>query len=327
MGRQLGTVLLLVTGATIAFITEHCVYTYLSQAAVQKNEQWSGWGLLPGEVGHGKTSVYRYDGGQLVRLREFCTWTVHLDCVMLKTESKTTPIHIHDLAVDKWVSGSLKKTGTWEQGNIKLVMHLLAKDPELGFMDLGSHVGAYSLSVAKSGRKVVSVDPLIENVQRLCKSIQKGGLTDRMTIVFNPLSDKHTMVNFKREANNVGGTRVISASPKNNTASPCDESVDSPTVMLDDLIPIVSFKKTVMKMDIQEHEYRALLGATHFFQQINVTAILMEWVMMKTVPDGQKLVDLLLKYKFRAYEPKINGRLLNPKQFKSWPYDVLWRKD
>ncbi|XP_046337419.1 uncharacterized protein LOC124119067 isoform X2 [Haliotis rufescens] len=126
----------------------------------------------------GKTLVYRFNGRQMQQLHEFCTWTVHVDCVPLKTPSGETPIHIHDIVVDKWVSKDLKQKGAWEPGNINLVLSELKKDPELGFMDLGSHVGAFSLSVAKFGRKVVSVDPLIENVQRLSftsKDSTEGG--------------------------------------------------------------------------------------------------------------------------------------------------------
>ncbi|XP_046569584.1 uncharacterized protein LOC124277902 [Haliotis rubra] len=192
-------------------------------------------------------------------------------------------------------------------------------------MDLGSHVGAFSLSVAVFGRKVVSVDPLIENVQRLCKSIQKGGFTDRMTIIFNPLGANHSLVNFKRIPDNLGGTSVVASSTSSFT-SPCDEPSDSYTITLDDILPYLPFKKAVLKMDIQEFEYYVLHGAGSFFKEIEVSVILMEWQLMKTDISGENLVELLSSWKYSAYEPIIGGKKLDPTHFRSWPYDVLWKK-
>jgi FkbM family methyltransferase len=249
-----------------------------------------------------------------------------MDCVELKTAYGPTPIYIHDISVDRWVSGNVKRTGTWEPGNIQLIVSLLKKDPELGFMDLGSHMGVFSLSVAKFGRKVVSVDPLIENVQRLCKSVQKGGFTENVTIIFNPLSDKHAVVNFKREVGNIGGTTVVEASKATTNADPGDDSGDSYTVTLDDILPLLPFKKAILKMDVQEHEYHVLRGATKFFQHVHVPAILMEWVLMKTIPDAENVINLLIGNNYKAYKPKINGAELEPIYYKTWPYDIIWIK-
>ncbi|XP_067674803.1 uncharacterized protein [Haliotis asinina] len=272
-----------------------------------------------------KTLVYRFNGSHMQTLHEFCTWTVQFDCVPLKTPSGSTPIHIHDVLVDVYVSKSIKVTGQWEHSNIDLLHSALKEDPELGFMDLGSHVGAFSLSAAMMGRKVVSVDPLIENVQRLCKSIQKGGLTDRMTIIFNPLGINNTLVNFKRYASNVGATSVVPAS-ESSPASACQEPTASYTITLDDTLPYLPFKKAVIKMDIQEYEFYVISGAERFFKEIHVPAILMEWDLMKTDVNGRRLVDLLLSLNFSAYEPNIGGKKLDPKMYKSWPYDVIWKK-
>ncbi|XP_071112329.1 uncharacterized protein [Haliotis cracherodii] len=330
MQRRKPFVLMMLTGACILLILEHVVlppFTSMMGADTtsRPRKTWEKIDWAQPRSSSGKTQVYRFNGSQMQKLHEFCTWTVHLDCVPLRTSSGAIPIHIHDVVVDRFVSKTLKEVGTWEPENIDLIGSELNKDPELGFMDLGSHVGAYSLSVAKFGRKVVSVDPLIENVQRLCKSIQKGGYTDRMTIIFNPLGANNSLVNFKREVDNVGGTNVV-ASSGSSPASPCEESADSFTITLDDTLPYLPFKKAVIKMDIQEYEYYVISGAKRFFKEIDVPAILMEWVLMKSDVNGNRLVDLLLSLNYSAYEPRIGGEKLDPKLFKTWPYDVIWKK-
>ncbi|XP_048257222.1 uncharacterized protein LOC124128379 [Haliotis rufescens] len=319
--RQTSLLLLVGVGAFSMLFFEHAVLPHFSYMVVDDSRAVS----FRSSPSPGKTLVYRFNGREMQQLHEFCTWTVHVDCVPLKTPSGETPIHIHDIVADKWVSKDLKQKGAWEPGNINLVLSELKKDPELGFMDLGSHVGAFSLSVAKFGRKVVSVDPLIENVQRLCKSIQKGGFTDRMTIIFNPLGANHSFVNFKPDVGNVGGTSVV-ASSGSSSKSPCEESADSYTITLDDTLPYLPFKKAVLKMDIQEYEYFVLRGSKRFFKEIEVPAILMEWVLMKADINGKNLVDLLLGLQYSAYAPSIGGQKLDPNQYKSWPYDVIWKK-
>ncbi|XP_046569609.1 uncharacterized protein LOC124277932 [Haliotis rubra] len=321
---------LVIVGALTMFIVEHVILPFFSPHRVgttefMRSEAYQRFMHTPVRPSLGKTKVYSFNGSHMQQLHDFCTWTVHVDCVPLNTPRGLTPIHIHDVAVDKWVSKKIKHNGVWESNNIKLVLSELQKDPDLGFMDLGSHVGAYSLSVAVFGRKVVSVDPLIENVQRLCKSIQKGGFTDRMTIIFNPLGANHSLVNFKRIPDNLGGTSVVASSTSSLT-SPCGEPSDSYTITLDDILPYLPFKKAVLKMDIQEFEYYVLRGAGRFFKEIEVPAILMEWVLMKTDINGENLVELLSSWKYSAYEPIIGGKKLDPTHFRSWPYDVLWKK-
>ncbi|XP_067672288.1 uncharacterized protein [Haliotis asinina] len=321
---------LVIVGAVAMLIVEHVLLPFFSPNRMvitefMRSEAYQRFMHSPVRPRLGKAKVYRFNGSHIQQLHEFCTWTVHVDCVPLKTSRGLTPIHIHDVAVDKWVSKEIKQNGVWESKNIELVLSELQKDPDLGFMDLGSHVGAFSLSVAEFGRKVVSVDPLIDNVQRLCKSIQKGGFTDRMTIIFNPLGANHSLVNFKRIPDNVGGTSVV-ASSTSSLSSTCDEPADSYTVTLDDIIPYLPFKKAVLKMDIQEFEYYVLRGAGRFFQEIKVPAILMEWMLMKTDSNGENLVKLLSSWNYSAYEPIIGGKKLDPTQFTSWPYDVLWKK-
>ncbi|XP_071094936.1 uncharacterized protein [Haliotis cracherodii] len=319
--RRWCPLLLVVAGAFLMLFFEHVVLPHFSYRTADTSRSSSSK-TTPST---GKTLVYRFNGRKIEQLHDFCTWSVNFDCVPLKSQSGETPIHIHDIMVDHWVSKDIKLKGAWEPGNIHLILSELKKDPELGFLDLGSHVGAFSLSVAMFGRKVVSVDPLIENVQRLCKSIQKGGFTDRMTILFNPVGANHSLVSFKREDGNVGGTSVV-APNRSSSQSPCDESTDSYTITLDDTLPYLPFKKAFIKVDIQEYEYYVLNGTDRFFKEIEVPGIFMEWELMKSDINGKNLVDLLSGLKYSAYEPRIGGRKLDPNQYQSWPFDVLWKK-
>jgi len=49
-----------------------------------------------------------------------------------------------------------------------------------GLLDVGSQLGAYTLTAAKMGWPAMAVDPLLKNVKRLCRSATEGGLADKV---------------------------------------------------------------------------------------------------------------------------------------------------
>ncbi|KAJ8307256.1 hypothetical protein KUTeg_015340 [Tegillarca granosa] len=69
----------------------------------------------------------------------------------------------------------LKRVGL-KLNEIGQLLDYLKSDQNLNFIDIGANLGVFSLTVAKSGRKVLAIEALYKNVQRLCMSISDGGL-------------------------------------------------------------------------------------------------------------------------------------------------------
>ncbi|XP_046381296.1 uncharacterized protein LOC124152410 [Haliotis rufescens] len=271
-----------------------------------------------------ETTILRWNGSGWTQLHQFCAGSLNLKRTMLKSPVGNAVIYIHDLKDDKWVSGSLKLHGLWDLPDVKVMIDNLRSDPEMGFIDIGSHVGTFSIVAALMGKKVVAVDPLVANVIRFCKSVQDNRFTDKITIFYTAISDSYKKVSFVKDIGNIGGTRIKTAPSNVNTSNVYDPNFID-TVRLDDLVPHIPFKRAFIKMDVEEHEYQVITSGVKFFQQIDVRGILMEWMWQKTGPNGLRLRDYLLALGFAPF--RVDGSSALPiDQYKLWPNDVLWMK-
>lgn len=242
------------------------------------------------------------------------------NCTNLKTSGKrSTPICTHAPDKDVPVSSTIHKTGRWERGLMEPLERILMSQKDLELLDIGCNIGVYTLTIAHQGTKVTAIDPLIENIKLLSQSVILGNLRTRVTLIWNALSDQHKEVTFVRFKGRVGRTQITDPIP----------NVDSDlarTIMLDDLIPAFKGKRVVLKMDIEESEYIALLGGARFFSEVDVPLIQME-IEHNKATTGPMIIDYLESYKFRPFQD-IKGKIsLNPYNLLSWPANVYFIKN
>lgn len=248
----------------------------------------------------------------------------------LRTPYGNTPIFVYESAQDPWVSGILIRTGHFEAEKSRVMYDLLKSDPSLNLIDIGANIGAYTLSAAKMGRKVLAVEALDRNVQHICASVASGGLQDKVTLVHNAISNDNGVVKLGIDKNNMGGTYVDVDSAhikklKNGRAQGTYGTVH--TIKMDDLLKIPgieNFSKVVVKMDIEGFEAKAMEGASLFFEKINIVGFIMEWEFHK----GQKSADTILKFmskhNFMPHALNSGKAKLDFTKSVSWGYDVLW---
>ncbi|XP_061196334.1 uncharacterized protein LOC133204598 [Saccostrea echinata] len=248
----------------------------------------------------------------------------------LRIAHGSTPIYIYDPKIDKWVSGSVVKYGSWEGNHINLIIDLLKRDPEIQFVDIGANVGVFTLAVALSGRRVIAVDALDMNIQRLCSSVMEGNFSSRVKLVYNALSDVHETVSLGKDKNNVGGTFVAKNKNANKVrGSQVDGNYGTVrAIKLDDIlsVPHFDFKKVIIKIDVEGYENKVFKGGEVFFDKVDVQAILMEWLWLKTGSAGEEIINFMLK---KNMEPHIPNQMPSPLKIQDrskWPNDILWRK-
>ncbi|RNA22882.1 hypothetical protein BpHYR1_019296 [Brachionus plicatilis] len=80
------------------------------------------------------------------------------ECIELMKIFVSPVLCIHDPKRD-YTSNIIKRTGIKEE-----------KNPESLFIDIGSHVGLYSVYAGKFGHKVIAVEAFIENIYRFHKA-------------------------------------------------------------------------------------------------------------------------------------------------------------
>ena len=271
-----------------------------------------------------ETRVLRWNGISWRTVRSFCSEDYGFDSAVLKSPAGNITMFIHPLRDDLFVSVSLNHTGTWDEEGLGLVFDQLKSDPDIGLIDVGAHLGTFTLTAALMGHKVVAVDPLVENVIRLCQSAQTNGLVDYVTVVFGALSNVRANVAIKRRRGNIGGTYVEETNSRRDKRKYPRHSIDA--VLMDDLLPLIDFRKVFIKLDVETHEHFVLSGARRLFDKLDVRGVLMEWDFFRTSPLGDRIIDFFTRRNFVPLSVTWKDHLLNPRYRSSWPLNVFWRK-
>lgn len=265
----------------------------------------------------------------------------------------TTTLCIHEIPNDIHVSGSVWKYGIWEGHIVEKFLNFLTKDKDTLAIDIGSHIGIFTLFAAKVGRDVLSIEPFFENIIRIHKAAKIEKLTHRITLIANAISNySNRTKKLTRENDNIGGQSLFIFKNENLFSSK-DRKYLVKTITFDDLIdflPLRSngrvYQKAVLKIDIEGFEIYAFEKAEIFFDSIDVRAVFMEWGQMpKLINHFQKVDKMVTFFTKRNYVPyKINKPLTQLKiinffvdffrpenelpieYWENWSWDVVWIK-
>ncbi|XP_074657223.1 uncharacterized protein LOC141910387 [Tubulanus polymorphus] len=247
-----------------------------------------------------------------------------IPCTMRKTKySGSTPICVYKATVDTVVSKAILINGAWEPHLTELMEELFRRDPNLNLFDFGSNVGSFAITALKSGRKVVAVDPKAGNLRRIRMSIHKGHLTGAV-LVQNGLSDFRTTATFHQDPGNNGGSYLTDTKLNNTHGIIAKVKFQVKTILVTDLIPVIRFKRAMIKIDIQGFELKAFQHLESFLKTVDIPFILMEWIWVKVGETGNRMVALMYKLGYQCFIPSINGAACPGNEHTKWPYDVVW---
>ena len=236
------------------------------------------------------------------------TWRINTDVCVYKEDfvlahlrmPPKTPIFVYSARIDRHVSASIISRGHYEGPWVNKIYNLMKQYPKAIFIDIGSNIGMFSVTISALGYRVIAIDCLDDNVMRLCASMKTAKLSDKLTIIYNAVSDKHEKVTLGKYDGDVGGTFIKQYAQ--------EEKKYVETICLDDLLDIYNLEQVIIKMDVEKAEDKVLKGANKFFQRVRVEALLMEFIKHKNSPSGQFIVDFLSYY---GLEPEVPRHLKN----------------
>jgi FkbM family methyltransferase len=133
-------------------------------------------------------------------------------------------------------------------------------------LDLGAHVGTFSLAASASGRRVVSVEPAPGNVE-LLEASRDANRFDALRIVQAAIADRRGEVGF------------IPAGPFGHVtreSSPAG-GLDMPAIAVDELLEEIGWDRVdFVKMDVEGSEVAGLIGMSRLLRPADAPPILVE---------------------------------------------------
>ena len=197
------------------------------------------------------------------------------------------PINIciqSNVKVDIHVSGFIVGGKMWEGYIVEYMQRALAKEPSMGFLDIGSNIGEFALVSAKMNHSVVAVEALTLHANMLRRSAHINSLEDKIIVINNAVYNTRRTVQMKALPGNMGGTYVTEIGPMPDNTSTFDNTYRALTqsILLDDPVDIIPFKWAIMKIYIESHETYAITGAERLFREIDIPLIIFEFGLLVT---------------------------------------------
>lgn len=245
---------------------------------------------------------------------------------------KCLPLHvqpspvicIHDPDIDLMVSKTINFGILWEENIVTVFQKLLREDDALALIDVGANIGVYSLIAAMMKHQVIAFEPYSVNKDLFTQSIQLNKLQNYITLLSNAVSDGYKEMYLAVNRGNLGNIQVFE---KNSNDTQTTDVVT--TILLNDIISLISSKKAIMKIDIEGHEPTAILASSKLFESIYIPYVFMEWMQMRdqlsTNTNLNQIVQMVHFFVERDYAAfNISGNRLKHDDRTKWPIDIIW---
>lgn len=130
------------------------------------------------------------------------------------------------------------------------------------FIDVGAHIGRFSILLANRNSKVVSLEPSKENYKQLVENIHLNGLGDKVIALPIGCSDKNREKVLYFSSKNEGQTsfkKIDGARRERSEVKRLDKICDKLNIMAKHI--------NVIKIDVEGSELDVLKGATRILKQ------------------------------------------------------------
>ncbi|XP_063879109.1 uncharacterized protein LOC135110569 isoform X2 [Scylla paramamosain] len=254
--------------------------------------------------------------------------------------TKTEPSYAvcpHPSTLDRHISNQLRTEGVWQPRTLALLATALHHYPSSTLVDVGAHVGVFSLYGARLGATVLAVEPVWTSAVRLHAGAAAGGVSGRVKILFHAMTGEATQVKLKYKDGNLGGTSVVEVTPQDADSprsSGRPELITS--ITLDSLSPLISNTSVIiLKIDTEGRECDTISGGRELLTSHFTPYIFMEWAVMANnrhkyhapcSPNHlQEMVEWLTSRGYHAHISK-SGAPLIPAKVDSWRVgDIYWK--
>ena len=236
--------------------------------------------------------------------------------VILKKNFRNNDFYIEVYKSNDIVSGAIQTTGSWESSQVDSIADLYeeyAKEhsvplQDLTFIDIGSNVGWYSLSLAAMGVQVIAFEAMQDNANIMkhalaLKSNVNSGLSQRVTLFEHGLGKEPQDCFIYSDMGNVGDGHVSCVAREADIQMDDNYKVRGKTRIekLDDVIDLTGKTVLAIKMDAEGSEVNILEGGTHTFLQSNIPVIMSEFNLQSIKEKGSDPMSFMTKMRDAGY--------------------------
>ncbi|XP_052083673.1 uncharacterized protein LOC127721002 [Mytilus californianus] len=273
------------------------------------------------------------------KLSDLCkpykTYLNDSDFPLIRYTSNAGSVNIFTHSLRDGISSIISREGAFELKTINRILYQLQQDPNMNLIDIGTNIGQHCIAAALIGRDSIAIDAAKSNIEHVCASAHYLNIGSRITLIHNILSDSNGKRKFRYSASksdfgsiHVDSDGIWEKMKKQYSTYFSLKTVEENSATLDDilLIPqIHKFQKVFMKIDVEGHEHRVLLGAKEFFKQLDVQGIIMEWAWHVKRQSSEIIKTLMANWKFKPFKMFSTTEIdLSSIHSDMWPQDVLW---
>jgi len=174
---------------------------------------------------------------------------------------------------------------------------------------------------------------LVWVVKRLKKAIYLADVSQHVTLLYNAMSDEHSLLSLGMDPRNPSDTYLQNSINCTEADRNRCLTTSVETITMDDLLPLMKSDRAIMKVGIQGAEIKLFNPATasKFFAAIQVPYIFLEWILYKPFyndPKKKAEVDKWLEFFYsRNYTVHHQdwGNDLG-RSWQTWSYNVIFKK-
>lgn len=257
------------------------------------------------------------------------------DFPLIRYTSNAGSVKIFTHSLSDGISSIISRAGAFEVKTINRMLYHLQQDPHMNLIDIGTNVGQHCIAAALIGRDSIAIDAAKSNIEHVCASAHYLNIGSRITLIHNILSDSNGKREFRYSASksdfgsiHVDSDGIWDKMKKQYKTYFSLKTVEENSTTLDDLLlipQIHKFQKVFIKVDVEGHEHRVLLGAKEFFKRLDVQGIIMEWAWHVKRQSSEIIKTLLTEWKFKPFKMfSTTESDLSSIHSDLWPQDVLW---
>lgn len=156
-----------------------------------------------------------------------------------------------------------------------------AATPDMVFVDVGANFGYFTCLmgslIKKGGRgRVISVEPNPAMIKLLRKNVTINWSMCPIEIFECAVANSNGTAEFRVPVNRASNASLVRQAAPAATVSGKEETITVPLKRIDDLV-IPGTRVDLMKIDVEGHEWAALMGAQRVIHDSPKLAIIMEW--------------------------------------------------